>query len=341
MTTLLEVKELKKYFPLKSDKLFSRKKPMLKAVDGVSFSVKKGETLGLVGESGCGKSTTGRAILKLLEPTAGEIFYKGENITTCKDERLRMLRKDMQLIFQDPYASLNPRKTIEKMIAEPMEIFGIPKAERLKKVDKMMKLVGLSPYHKQRYPHEFSGGQRQRIGIARSLVLEPELVICDEPVSALDVSIQAQVINLMEDLQKEFNLTYIFIAHDLSVVHHISDRVAVMYLGEIVEIGEVNELYADPKHPYTQALLSAVPAANPHVEKERIILQGDLPSPQNPPSGCKFRTRCPFAEEICRLHKPELKQIAPSGRMAACHFVKEVFEREMIEMPTDYENNQV
>lgn len=328
MTTLLEVKDLKKYFPLKSDKLFSREKPMLKAVDGVSFSVKKGETLGLVGESGCGKSTTGRVILKLLEPTAGEIFFKGENITSYKGERLRKLRKEMQLIFQDPYASLNPRKVIEKTIAEPMKIFGIPKEERLKKVEEMMERVGLSSYHKQRYPHEFSGGQRQRIGIARSLVLEPELIVCDEPVSALDVSIQAQVINLMEDLQREFNLTYIFIAHDLSVVHHISDRVAVMYLGEIVEIGEVHELYTDPKHPYTQALLSAIPEANPYAEKDRIILKGDLPSPQNPPSGCKFHTRCPFSEEICLLKRPTLKQVSRSGQMAACHFVKEVVERE-------------
>ncbi|HLR40183.1 MAG TPA: dipeptide ABC transporter ATP-binding protein [Virgibacillus sp.] len=326
MSTLLEVTNMKKYFPLKSQTLFSNEKPVLKAVDGISFSVRTGETLGLVGESGCGKSTAGRMILRLLEPTEGEIFFKGENITSFRGEKLRKLRKEMQIIFQDPYASLNPRKTIENIITEPMKIFNIPKQERIKKLEHLLDIVGLSAYHKYRYPHEFSGGQRQRIGIARSLALEPELVICDEPVSALDVSIQAQVINLMEDLQDEFNLTYIFIAHDLSVVHHISDRVAVMYLGELVEIAEVDELYENPKHPYTQALLSAVPEANPHQEKQRIILTGDLPSPANPPTGCKFHTRCPYAEEICRTQEPAFKQVSPAGQMAACHFVKEVIE---------------
>lgn len=327
MSTLLEVKNLKKHFPLKSSKLFSTEKPILKAVDGVSFSVKAGETLGLVGESGCGKSTTGRSILKLQEPTEGEILFKGENITTYRGEQLRKLRREMQMIFQDPYASLNPRKTIEKIITEPMRIFNIPKAERNKKLDDLLDVVGLSAYHKNRYPHEFSGGQRQRIGIARSLALEPELVICDEPVSALDVSIQAQVINLMESLQERFNLTYIFIAHDLSVVHHISDRVAVMYLGKLVEIADVDDLYRSPKHPYTQALLSAVPEANPHREKERIILTGDLPSPANPPSGCKFHTRCPYAEAICLTEEPMLKSVSSEGQLAACHFVKEVVEQ--------------
>lgn len=326
MSTLLEVKNLKKHFPLKNPKLFSNEKLMLKAVDGISFSVKAGETLGLVGESGCGKSTAGRAILKLLEPTEGQILFKGENITSFRGEQLRKLRREMQIIFQDPYASLNPRKTIEKIITEPMRIFNIPKNERNKKLERLLDVVGLSNYHKTRYPHEFSGGQRQRIGIARSLALEPELVICDEPVSALDVSIQAQVINLMEDLQDEFDLTYVFIAHDLSVVHHISDRVAVMYLGELVEIAEVNELYRDPKHPYTQALLSAVPEANPQREKQRIVLTGDLPSPANPPSGCKFHTRCPYAEAICRTQEPVLKQVSSNGQMAACHFVKEVVD---------------
>lgn len=328
MNPLLEVKNLKKHFPLKSSKLLSNEKPLLKAVDGISFSVNAGETLGLVGESGCGKSTAGRTILKLLEPTEGEIFFKGENITGYRGEQLRKLRREMQIIFQDPYASLNPRKTIEKIITEPMRIFNIPKNERSKKLDRLLDVVGLSSYHKNRYPHEFSGGQRQRIGIARSLALEPELVICDEPVSALDVSIQAQVINLMEELQDEFNLTYVFIAHDLSVVHHISDRVAVMYLGELVEIAEVNQLYADPKHPYTQALLSAVPEANPHQDKQRIILTGDLPSPANPPSGCKFHTRCPYAEAICSMEEPKLKQVSADGQMAACHFVKEVVDQE-------------
>lgn len=327
MNPLLEVKNLKKYFPLKSSKLLSNEKPMLKAVDGISFTVNVGETLGLVGESGCGKSTAGRTILKLLEPTEGEIFFKGENITGYRGEQLRKLRREMQIIFQDPYASLNPRKTIEKIITEPMRIFHIPKGERIKKLERLLDVVGLSSYHKNRYPHEFSGGQRQRIGIARSLALEPELVICDEPVSALDVSIQAQVINLMEDLQDEFDLTYVFIAHDLSVVHHISDRVAVMYLGELVEIAEVNELYRDPKHPYTQALLSAVPEANPHQDKQRIILTGDLPSPANPPSGCKFHTRCPYAEAICSMEEPKLKQVSAAGQMAACHFVKEVVDQ--------------
>lgn len=326
MSTLLEVRNLKKHFPLKSSKLFSNEKLMLKAVDGISFSVKAGETLGLVGESGCGKSTAGRAILKLLEPTEGEILFKGKNITSFRGEQLRKLRREMQIIFQDPYASLNPRKTIEKIITEPMRIFNIPKNERNKKLERLLDVVGLSSYHKTRYPHEFSGGQRQRIGIARSLALEPELVICDEPVSALDVSIQAQVINLMEDLQDEFDLTYVFIAHDLSVVHHISDRVAVMYLGELVEIAEVNDLYRDPKHPYTQALLSAVPEANPYREKQRIILTGDLPSPANPPSGCKFHTRCPYAEAICRTQEPLLKQVSSKGQMAACHFVEEVVD---------------
>lgn len=321
MSTLLEVKNIKKHFPLKTEKLFSKEKPVLKAVDGISFSVKKGETLGLVGESGCGKSTAGRVMLKLLDPSEGEVYFKGQNITAYRGEKLRKLRSEMQLIFQDPYASLNPRKTIEKIITEPMKIFRVPKEEQLKRLNYLLEVVGLSPYHKHRYPHEFSGGQRQRVGIARALALDPELIVCDEPVSALDVSIQAQVINLLEELQQTFDLTYVFIAHDLSVVHHISDRVAVMYLGELVEIGEVNELYQDPKHPYTQALLSAVPEATTASQKQRIILKGDLPSPQNPPSGCKFHTRCPFAEDICRTVKPELKSVSETGRIAACHFV--------------------
>ncbi|CDO03214.1 Stage 0 sporulation protein KE [Oceanobacillus picturae] len=324
MKPLLEVKNLKKHFPTKGTSLFSRNKDMVKAVDGITFTVKAGETLGLVGESGCGKSTAGRSILKLTEPTEGQLIYKGEDITAFRGERMRKLRQEMQLIFQDPYASLNPRKTIEQIITEPMKIFQMEKAARKQKLDRLLDVVGLSSYHKSRYPHEFSGGQRQRIGIARSLALDPELVICDEPVSALDVSIQAQVINLLEELQEEFKLTYIFIAHDLSVIHHISDRVAVMYLGELVEVGEAAEVYKSPKHPYTQALLSAVPKANPHQEKERIILKGDLPSPANPPKGCKFHTRCPFAEAICRSEKPTMKQVSLTGQMAACHFAKEV-----------------
>jgi|SRR5699024_8379323 len=328
MTSILEIKNITKHFPIKSNHLFQQDKNALRAVDGISLSVQPGETLGLVGESGCGKSTAGRVMMKLLEPTSGEIYFKGENITSLHGEKLRKLRRDMQLIFQDPYASLNPRKTIKKIVTEPMKIFNINKQERLEKLDYLLEVVGLNHSHKNRYPHEFSGGQRQRIGIARSLALEPDLVVCDEPVSALDVSIQAQVINLLEKLQEEFQLTYVFIAHDLSVVHHISDRVAVMYLGELVEIGKVNELYQDPKHPYTQALLSAVPEANVTTKRNRIILKGDLPSPANPPQGCKFHTRCPFAEEICRTEKPELKKVSSSGRVAACHFVKEVVNGE-------------
>lgn len=326
MTTLLEVNNLKKHFPIKGGGIIPRKVGAVKAVDGVSFSVQKGETLGLVGESGCGKSTTGRAILNLINPSEGEVFYKGEDISKLKGEKLRKLRQNIQIIFQDPYASLNPRMTVEQIIEEPMKAFNTPKKERKEKVDYLLNRVGLSSYHKHRYPHQFSGGQRQRIGIARALTVNPDLIICDEPVSALDVSIQAQVVNLMEDLQEEFNLTYIFIAHDLSVVHHISDRVAVMYLGEIVEVGEVDELYSNPKHPYTQALLSAIPEANPHKKKERIMLEGDLPSPSNPPEGCKFHTRCPFAEEQCRVKHPELKSVAAGDHQAACHLVKEVVE---------------
>lgn len=326
MTTLLEVNNLKKHFPIKGGGIIPRKVGAVKAVDGVSFKVRKGETLGLVGESGCGKSTTGRSILNLINPSEGEVLYKGQDISKLKGEKLRKLRQDIQIIFQDPYASLNPRMTVEQIIEEPMKAFNIPKKERSEKVEYFLNKVGLSSYHKHRYPHQFSGGQRQRIGIARALTVNPELIICDEPVSALDVSIQAQVVNLMEDLQKEFDLTYIFIAHDLSVVHHISDRVAVMYLGEIVEVGEVDELYTNPKHPYTQALLSAIPEANPHKKKERIMLEGDLPSPSNPPEGCKFHTRCPFAEEQCRVKHPDLKSVAAGDHQAACHLVKEVVE---------------
>ncbi|MBO8155898.1 MAG: dipeptide ABC transporter ATP-binding protein [Bacillaceae bacterium] len=328
MNNLLEVRDLKKHFPIKKGAIIPRQVGAVKAVDGVSFTVKKGETLGLVGESGCGKSTTGRTILRLLEPTEGQILFNGEDITHYKGEKLRKLRKQMQIIFQDPYASLNPRMTVEQIISEPLRSFNVPLKKRREKVDELLEVVGLSSYHKRRYPHEFSGGQRQRIGIARALALEPELVICDEPVSALDVSIQAQVVNLMEDLQEEFDLTYIFIAHDLSVVHHISDRVAVMYLGEIVEIGEADELYHNPKHPYTQALLSAVPEADPHREKERIILEGDLPSPSSPPSGCKFHTRCPLAEDICREKRPQLNPLTDADEhQVACHLVKEVVEK--------------
>lgn len=325
MSVLLEVKNLEKHFPITKGAIIPKRVGSIKAVDGVSFKVHQGETLGLVGESGCGKSTTGRTILKLLEPTGGNIIFRGKDITNVRGEQLRRLRKDMQFIFQDPYASLNPRMTVEQTISEPMKIFGMGKNEIQKRVNRLLDVVGLSSYQKGRYPHEFSGGQRQRIGIARALALDPELVICDEPVSALDVSIQAQVINLMEDLQQEFGLTFIFIAHDLGIVHHISDRIAVMYLGNIVEIGTYHELYENPKHPYTQALLSAIPEANPHLKKERIVLQGDVPSPANPPKGCKFHTRCPFAEERCRIEIPKMRTISENHEVA-CHLVKEVIE---------------
>ncbi|GGE29046.1 ABC transporter ATP-binding protein [Pullulanibacillus camelliae] len=324
MTTLLEVKDLEKHFPITRGAIIPHKVGAVKAVDGISFKVEQGKTLGLVGESGCGKSTTGRTILKLTEPTGGHIYFDGQEITHLKGEKLRRLRQDMQLIFQDPFASLNPRMTVEQIIAEPLKVFGMHKEERQKRINYLLEVVGLSSYHKERYPHEFSGGQRQRVGIARALALEPKLIICDEPVSALDVSIQAQVVNLMEDLQKAFGLTYVFIAHDLGVVHHISDQVAVMYLGEIVELGSYDELYAHPKHPYTQALLSAIPEANPHRKKERIVLKGDVPSPATPPTGCKFHTRCPFAEQRCRLEKPTMKVVSLTGQEAACHFVEEV-----------------
>lgn len=327
MTELLRVSNLKKHFPIKKGAIIPKQVGAVRAVDGVSFSVRKGETLGLVGESGCGKSTAGRSILQLIQPTSGEVVYKGEDISHVKGEKLRQLRREIQLIFQDPYASLNPRMTVEQIIEEPMRAFKVPAGERKKKVEELLNVVGLSSYHKHRYPHQFSGGQRQRIGIARALTLDPELIICDEPVSALDVSIQAQVVNLMADLQKEFDLTYIFIAHDLSVVHHISDRVAVMYLGEIVEAGEVDEVYENPKHPYTKALLSAIPEANPLRDKERIMLEGDLPSPSDPPKGCKFHTRCPFAEQRCREEHPVLKEVGAGDHQAACHLVDEVVKQ--------------
>ncbi|GAW91598.1 ABC transporter ATP-binding protein [Calderihabitans maritimus] len=315
---LLEVRKLKKYFPITKG-IFSRQVGVVKAVDGVSFTVHKGETLGLVGESGCGKSTTGRCILRLIEPTSGDIYFQGKNIRNLKPAEMRRMRKEMQIIFQDPYASLNPRMTVGEIIAEPMLLHGIAKgSEARKRVLKLLDTVGLMKYHADRYPHEFSGGQRQRIGIARALAVNPKLIICDEPVSALDVSIQAQVINLLEDLQQEFGLTYVFIAHDLSVVKHISRRVAVMYLGRIVEVASDKELYRNAHHPYTKALLSAIPIPDPTVKKERIILEGDVPSPINPPSGCNFHTRCKYAMEICRREVPTFKEVG-DGHQVACH----------------------
>jgi oligopeptide transport system ATP-binding protein len=310
---------LKKHFPIKKGIISYKQVGTVKAVDDISFTLEKGETLGLVGESGCGKSTTGRCILRLLEPTAGQIIFNGQDITKLDKSKMRLLRKDIQIIFQDPYASLNPRLTVGDMIAEPMRNFKIgTKKTQEKKVRELLEIVGLSAYHAARYPHEFSGGQRQRIGIARALSVDPQLIVCDEPVSALDVSVQAQVINLLKDLQKEFNLTLLFIAHDLSVVKHISDRVAVMYLGKIVELANYKNLYREPMHPYSQALLSAIPIPNPKLKKSRIILEGDVPSPTNPPSGCNFHTRCPKATDICKVESPVLKEKKVS-HLVACH----------------------
>ncbi|MDQ3704536.1 MAG: ATP-binding cassette domain-containing protein [Chloroflexota bacterium] len=308
------------HFPIMRGVLFQRQVGAVRAVDGLDFFVRKGETLGLVGESGCGKSTAGRAILQLYKPTAGKVVFKGENIVQLPREEMRHLRRQMQMIFQDPYASLNPRQTVADIIGEPIKVHGLAKGKELQeRVLELLRRVGLNPYHANRYPHEFSGGQRQRIGIARALGVEPEFIVADEPISALDVSIRAQIINLMEDLQAEFGLTYLFIAHDLSVVRHISDRVAVMYLGKIVELADRTELYANPMHPYTEALLSAVPIPDPMAEmqRQRIILTGDVPSPINPPRGCHFHTRCPLAIAACREIDPPLQEKSP-GHWAAC-----------------------
>ncbi|NMI07563.1 dipeptide ABC transporter ATP-binding protein [Paenibacillus sp. SZ31] len=314
---LLEVNNLKKYFPIKKG-VFNRTVGQVKAVDGLKFTIFKGETLGLVGESGCGKSTTGRTLLQLLRPTEGEIIYEGRNMVGLPPEELRKMRKDMQMVFQDPYASLDPRMTVGELIAEPLDIHQAATGkERARRVDELLEIVGLSSRHADRYGHEFSGGQRQRIGIARALALNPKLIVADEPVSALDVSIQSQIINLLQDLQEQFKLTYLFIAHDLSVVKHISSRIGVMYLGGIVELADKKDLFEAPLHPYTQALLSAVPSPNPLIKKERIVLQGDVPSPANPPSGCSFHTRCHACMDVCRTDKPELQDVG--GRYVACH----------------------
>jgi oligopeptide transport system ATP-binding protein len=319
---LVQVENLKMHFPIRRG-LLQRTVGAVKAVDGVTFEVKQGETLGLVGESGCGKSTTGRAILQLYRPTAGEVFFEGQDLTQLRGEALRRKRQRMQMIFQDPYASLNPRMTVGDIIGEPMEVHGLARPnERRQKVEQYLARVGLNPYFADRYPHEFSGGQRQRIGIARALALNPSFIVCDEPISALDVSIQAQVVNLLEDLQKELGLTYLFIAHDLSMVRHISDRVAVMYLGRLMEMTTRKELYSNPLHPYTQALMSAVPIPDPIKEerRQRIILSGDPPSPANPPKGCVFNTRCPLAIDLCRQQVPEWREITP-GHWVYCHRV--------------------
>lgn len=319
---LLEVKNLKKYFPVKKG-LFGGETIYTKAVDDVSFYIRKGETLGLVGESGCGKSTTGRSIIRLYNPTAGEVIFDGAEIGMMSERELHPFRKRIQMIFQDPYASLNSRMTVGDIIGEPLDIHGLASGkERLEIIHDLLHRVGLNPDHAMRYPHEFSGGQRQRIGIARALAVRPEFIICDEPISALDVSIQAQVVNMLEDLQSELGLTYLFIAHDLSMVRHISDRVGVMYLGKIVEIADSEELYEHPAHPYTQALLSSIPIPDPDVSrsKQRVILEGDVPSPMNPPSGCRFRTRCQYAMPKCAEAEPIMKDVG-GGHMAACHLL--------------------
>ncbi|MCD4838906.1 MULTISPECIES: ABC transporter ATP-binding protein [Neobacillus] len=314
---LLEVKGLKKYFPITGG-LLGRKQGEVKAVDDVSFYVKKGETLGIVGESGCGKSTTGRLLMRLIEASDGRIIFEDKEITKMSKSELRRVRRDIQMVFQDPYASLNPRHSVEQILEEPLIVHGIgSKEERKKRVKEMLEVVGLSSYHAKRYPHQFSGGQRQRIGIARALMTKPKLIIADEPVSALDVSIQAQVLNLMKDIQKEFNLTYIFIAHDLGVVRHISDRVGVMYLGRLIELADCEELYENPKHPYTKALLSAVPIPDPDLKKQTILIEGELPSPANPPSGCAFHTRCTECMDICKTTRPEEYNL--NGHYVACH----------------------
>jgi oligopeptide transport system ATP-binding protein len=320
---LLEVEGLKKHFPIRKG-LLSRTVGHVKAVDGVSFAVREGEVLGLVGESGCGKTTTGRCILRLIEPTEGSIRFEGREILGLKRGELRALRRQMQIIFQDPYSSLNPRLTVGSMLTEALTIHRLARGNAARdRVAELLRLVGLSPAHAARYPHEFSGGQRQRIGVARALAVNPRLIVADEPVSALDVSIQAQIVNLLRDLQRQMRLTYLFVAHDLSVVEHISDRVAVMYLGRIAELASSEDLYRAPRHPYTVSLLSAIPVPDPDRKRRRIVLKGDVPSPAKPPSGCRFHPRCYMAREICSKEEPELRQVAP-GHWSACHFAEQV-----------------
>ncbi|QSO54553.1 dipeptide ABC transporter ATP-binding protein [Alicyclobacillus curvatus] len=320
---LLEVEDLKKHFPMKGGFL-GRDSGAVRAVDGVSLQVYQGETLGIVGESGCGKSTLGRSILRLVEPTSGRVQFNGKNVLKLSKSQMRDLRREMQIVFQDPYASLNPRYTIQQILMEPMEIHHLYNhSSRKERVESILTHVGLDPSYASRFPHEFSGGQRQRIGIARALVLNPKLLVLDEPVAALDVSVQSQVINLLEDLQVDFNLTYIFVAHDLSVVKHISNRVLVMYLGRMAELASSEELFSNPMHPYTRALLSAVPIPNPRVKRERIILSGDIPSPVDPPPGCVFHTRCPIAQDVCKQQLPEWRELRPN-HFVACHFPGEL-----------------
>jgi oligopeptide transport system ATP-binding protein len=322
---LMHVKDLVKHFPITQGIVLQRQVGAVRAVDGISFDIHKGETLGLVGESGCGKSTTGRTILQLYRPTSGNVVFDDVDLVKLKGNDLRKMRRKMQMIFQDPYASLNPRMTISEIVGEPLVVHNVASGKDVEqRVEHLLELVGLSPTFANRFPHEFSGGQRQRIGVARALALQPSFIVCDEPISALDVSIQAQVVNLLEDLQTQFNLTYLFIAHDLSMVRHISDRVAVMYLGVIVELASRDEIYHSPLHPYTQALLSAVPIPDPFAEsqRKRVILQGDVPTPTNPPSGCRFRTRCPIAQPACAESRPEFRELKP-GHFVACHFAEQ------------------
>ena len=325
-TALLQVRDLVKTFPVRKRGIITRTIGEVQAVSGLTFDLKAGETLGLVGESGCGKSTTGRAILQLHKPTSGSVRFDGRELTTMGARQLRGIRRDAQIVFQDPYASLNPRWQVSDIVSEPIRIHGSASGVKnvTRRVNELMELVGLNPEHRNRYPHEFSGGQRQRIGVARALALSPRMIVLDEPVSALDVSVQAGVVNLLEELQERLGLAYLFIAHDLSVVRHISDRVAVMYLGKIVEMGDRDEVYAKPTHPYTQALLSAVPLPDPKAERQRqrIVLTGDVPSPVNPPSGCRFRTRCWKAQDICATEEPPLIQIGAPGHVSACHFAE-------------------
>jgi len=316
---IIKVENLKKHFPIQDPLPFKKSKLSVKAVDGVSFEVFRGETLGIVGESGCGKSTMARLINQLIRPSDGRVVFKGQDLASMGTKEIRASRKSIQMVFQNPYASLDPRKTIKQLIAEPLEIHKVGDGHsRERRVLELLEVVGLSSYHADRYPHEFSGGQRQRINIARALALNPDVIICDEPVSALDVSVQAQVINLLKDLQKKFDLTYIFISHDLNVVRYMCDRIAVMYLGKIVEIGTYAEIYENPLHPYTKALLSAIPKESPYDKKERILLKGDVPSPVNPPAGCHFHQRCPFAMDVCQTARPELEQHEAMQRVA-CH----------------------
>jgi len=321
MSALLRVESLVKHFPIRRH-LFGRQTSVVHAVDGVSFEIGPGQTMALVGESGCGKSTLGRLLLRLLDATAGKVWFNGEDLMMLAPHDMRARRRELQMIFQDPYSSLNPRMTVEQTLVEPLALHGLARGRHRERAAELLDLVGLAPQYLRRYPHEFSGGQRQRIGIARALAVEPKLIVCDEPVSALDVSIQAQVVNLLQDLQRRLGLAYVFIAHDLAVVKHIASHVAVMYMGQIVEYADKRSLFAEPRHPYTQALLSAIPLPEPGLKRARILLQGDVPNPMNPPSGCRFRTRCLHAREICAQQVPDLEELA--GHSVACHFWREI-----------------